>query len=767
MDMAARLVARFRGIAVERLERLNNAFVELQQQHTTETEQLVKREVHTLKGEARMTGFRQVSDVAHHLEELLRQPGYARDQRADLIFRGFDLMGVRIDKPPSSDDDPEVDAYAVDVANALAAVKQAPVVQEPSVAWPPVFEPDTPSLEAQATVMAETIAVEDITDEAELPDDAPQPGQPAQRKVSTDEALRVSLSKLDQLTEAAGDLLLAHGRQERGTEQLSALLRRWESIARRSAVSAAGIGAPENADHESLVRVVSELQAGMRDLRELGRQLSGALKVAGDDTFDTGLKLFELEDRVRELRFLPMSSLFARFPRLVRDLAAEQEKSARLEVAGGAVELDKQILDKIAEPLLHLVANAVDHGLELPAEREAAGKNAAGSIRLSARQTGSLVEITVRDDGRGVDPDKVRAALVRKGLFSAEDAAALSKEAVLDQLFSPGFSTRDRVTDVSGRGVGASVVKETIESLGGTVTIESWRGRGTRFRLQVPTSVVLSRVLVVEQNDARYALPSDLVGEVAMVEPASLEFSGSTPRFRDSAGLSTPVADLARVLGAAARPTKGRISVLVLEHLGRRVGLKVDRFVGQFQVIQRPVDPFVAGVRLFTGTIALGTGELALLLNAGEILRRMELAAPWQASAAEEEQEGDGIATVLVVDDSEFTRDLVVGVVRDMGFHVVEAVNGRQGVTRFLEHRPALVLSDLDMPVLTGFGMIEELRCLREGVDVPIIVFSTRGSAEDKERCTRLGADAYLVKTEFTEERLQNMIHRFIDAPEG
>jgi len=741
-DMRSRITARFRTITTERMERMNNIFIAVQDNPAdAASAKVLKREIHTLKGEARMTGFRVLGDVVHLIEELIKELGETALQakRVDLVFSGFDLLGDLVDKEPAiSDEDAGIGGWVTSAQEALELI-EAP---EPQPAPKP--EPSTPIPEPESVE----------SPKSRKPDDYQQA------------SLRVALHKLDEVTQLAGDLALSRQRGQQSGTELHALQNQWNKALRAAQATLVRLGPPDAARPGLLVAAVHDLAAHLDQQRKLNARMSLVAKRADDDDFDLGLKLLELDDRMRELRFLPLSSLFARFPRAARDVANEQNKSVKLDIRGGAVEMDKQVIDRIAEPLLHLVRNCVDHGIESIEERSAVGKPEGATIVLQARTLGSAVEITIRDDGRGMDPDKIRAAIVRRGELSERRARELSDAQVLDRVFESGFSTREKVTQLSGRGVGLAVVKDTVEQLGGHARVRSVVGQSTTFELRVPTSVVLATVLLVRLAGRYYALAADVVVHTLYLRLDEVEENGNSRMFRHN-GLTLPIAHLGGLLGVSALDDVGEsLAVVIVEHRGKQLGIRVDAFAGQHQAIQRPLDPFISGLQLYHGTIGTSDGDLALLLNVAEVVRRAQKGgqdAPIRAPEADTQTS----IKVLVVDDSEFTRDLVVNVFRDMNFDVVEAVNGRQGLDRYRDHKPDLVLTDLDMPVMDGFGLVREIRARPDGGAVPIIVFSTRGSADDKERAAALGADAYLVKTEFREESLLTMVRQFLDLSQS
>lgn len=746
------LVDKFRIITAERLEKLNRGVLQIEQGNAdAAVNEEVMREIHTLKGEAKLVGFAATNVVAHRIEALLirsRDQGFTMTQAlSDAIFAGLDLAGVLVTEPPE---------LAVDTAFVAEFVRRADAVLGGEV--PAVAEP------TRATQLVEAAAAQAraALDPRKRQADDRRNAADSFMRLRAESTIRVDIRKLNALTELAGDLALGQARTERALREIEELSMHWKAQIQQLSIHLLRIGRPSDAKLADLARMAEELTQGASGRAELYEQAHAVLARAQEDGFEHRMRVDELENRLRDLRLLPISSLFEPYPRAVRDLAREQGKQVRVDIQGTDVELDKHVLDEINEPLLHLVRNSVDHGIEVPEERVKAGKPETGTLRLVARQRGAMVEIDVGDDGCGIDPALVRDAAMAKGVVDAETAARMSDDDILALIFRAGFSTRDEVTDVSGRGVGLDVVKQRLEALGGTVRMQTERGRGTRFLLSVPISVILTRVLVMEVGGVRYAVPAEAVHRVTQVDSTDIEAAGSGHAFLLD-GERVALADLAILLGAAgAADMRGtRRSVVVLQLEGQRLGVIVDGLVGERQVVQRGLNKFLEGLRLFGGSAVLEYGDIALMLNVAEVLQAAGEAVSWRLRGSAT-VETAAERTILVADDSEMTRDLIVGILRSHGLKVVEAVNGQEAIDRANEAPPDLLLTDLEMPVLDGFGVLREVRQSAALRDLPVIVFTTRGSAADKRQAAELGANAYLVKTEFREEDLLQAVERFL-----
>ncbi len=462
-----------------------------------------------------------------------------------------------------------------------------------------------------------------------------------------------------------------------------------------------------------------------------------------------------LEHRLRRLRMVPIRDLFARYVRTVRDLAQSQGKEVRTVLRDQGSRIDRQSLERLYEPLLHLVRNSVDHGIEDPKARVIAGKPPSGTIYLGAEHMGSFLRITVEDDGAGVDPERVRSAIVDQGMVEPAVAAAMGTEELLGTLFVAGFTTRSTTSELSGRGYGLDIVKWEIERLGGSVGISSALGRGTRIELRTPFSASATRVVRFRIRDSGFALPVSAVGSVLELagRSTSEELGRKLVRIDDE-WVPMVAAERAVFGGSVSEPSHG---FLILVHYSEiRVALVVSEPPAHAEVVIKPLGDVLDSVRLVTGAGILERDEIALILNPGELVSR----AYGTRVALAEPTTTKGPQRVLLVEDSAITRRMVAQILRSFGYQVLEAGNGLQGLDVALNTPIDLLLTDLDMPEMDGITMIKKVRAETRLEALPIVVLSTRGSEEDKRLASAAGADAYLTKNSFSEARLREILER-------
>jgi two-component system chemotaxis sensor kinase CheA len=479
----------------------------------------------------------------------------------------------------------------------------------------------------------------------------------------------------------------------------------------------------------------------------------------------------DIEDEVRRTRMLSVSSAFDPMHRLVRDLARDLGKDVVLEVEGGDTEVDRSVLEQIRSPLTHLIRNAVDHGIEDPQVREAAGKPRRATIRLAATQRGGSLMLAIADDGSGLDVEAIRHAATRRGLVTQDQLRIMSERDILRLIFRPSFSTTGTVTDISGRGVGLDVVRETVERLNGMVDVASESGAGTTFTLSLPLSVATTQALLVQVSGMTYALP---IGAVSRIVSAARDEIGRAQGremivLEDGPVVLVRLEDVLQLTSDDDHLTARR-PVIVIGSDERRLGIAVDALIGTQDVVVKPLPRPLERVRHVAGATVLASGDVVVVLNTSDLVRsavrtavRVEriLERPGTgATAAVGHPSGNG--SVMVVDDSIVTRMLEKSILEAAGYTVHVAADGVEAI-RALQMTPVdLVVSDVNMPNMDGLVLTQQIRADTQLRHVPIILVTSLDSPDDQVRGMEAGADAYIVKSSFSQEGLLETVGRLI-----
>src|SRR6266508_583188 len=719
-EIRQKLLPRFRETTADRVEKISAALLEIERGAATpEVSEELARELHTLKGEARMMGFVGISSVVHAAEDLLKAlPADKPGDRLDALLKACDAIVPMLETPSDGGD---------------AAAKLAGALRDLIAGAPPAAgQPAAPPGE-KVTVTGEQEAVRPEPAKAEL----------GAKPVSS---IRVDVDRLDEIATLAGDVLVEGARSMRRSRDLNALFGRWARLSDR----------------------VVALAERLRDLRatKLLEQVEGDVHLLRSDTFRFARAQTEaassaqaqyglLAERIGNARLIPLSGVLGGFPRAARDMAREQGKEVECIVRGAETGVDKAILLSLNDPLVHLVRNSVDHGIEEPEERAAAGKPRIGKIVLSARTDGDLLAITVEDDGGGINPQKVRAAALKKGIIGEQQAASLSARAALDLIFTPGFSTRDHAGETSGRGVGLDVVRKRVTGLGGSVAVESEPGKGACFTLRMPQSLSLMKVLLVRIDDDVYGLPAVDVDSVGRLEPKEItEVAGiRAVRYR---GRLMPVVALGPLLSLNGGPRVQRPLVAHVVHGSEGAAVVVDGLFGEREVAVKAPGAFLKGMRFVTGAAALEDGRVALLLSTSDIVvAARRLAAPAMSRGRERKR-----LRILLVDNSAIAREAAAALLRSLGHEVDQAVDGEDGWQKLQSGAYTLLVTDVQMPVLDGIDLTRRVKATPRFVKLPIVILSSLSAPEERRRGVDAGADAYLVKGELEADSFAATLER-------
>ncbi len=486
--------------------------------------------------------------------------------------------------------------------------------------------------------------------------------------------------------------------------------------------------------------------------RRLEHMLDGAPRrpdEAIEQEVDRGERLLdELQETVLELRMVPLSSITSPLPRAVRDLAAAEGKQVDLEITGAETQLDRVLLDGMAEAINHLLRNAVAHGIELPDVREHAGKPRRGALKLHAEPRGGQVAIEVRDDGGGVAADAL-AEGARRG-------------SLVDVLAEAGFSTAEGVSEIAGRGVGLDAVKRQVESVGGSLAIDTEPGRGTSTTLLLPVTLALLRVLVVKRGGQRFGLPLASVTEVVAVEQVMMLGGRPSILVREE---SLPLSDLAPVIGMVAPDLPEISRALVVDATNGRLAVACEEAIVEQEVVVKPLGRSLAGASGYLGAAILGDGAVVLVLDPAYLVRQAPRASAAIRVGAAAALRARQAPKVLVVDDQFTVRELQRSILRTAGYRVEVACDGREaldalGATGDFD----IVVTDLQMPEMDGLALLGAIRADPDRSSLPVIVVTSRGSDEDRKRGAQAGADAYIVKDEFDQQALLEAVKRLVGA---
>ncbi|MDD5208627.1 MAG: hybrid sensor histidine kinase/response regulator [Elusimicrobiales bacterium] len=666
------------------------------------------RAAHNLKGSGATFGLDAVSGLAHQMETVIaavRDGKFKMTSRAaNALLKAADVLKklfaeVRAGKPPG-------------------ALPPA-VLRDLETAFQPEYAPEAPKIAAAA---------------------AASPPR---------ETIRVNLGKLDRLANLADELTISRNTRNTAVKEIESLaedsknaLRRWRML-RDSLRSSGSLGGGLLEKYDAAGAGLAALKDGLDDIwNRFSSTTLHSESVAG-----------AIQEDVMRIRMVPVATLFDTAPRLIRDLTSDREKSVTLRISGSDTEVDRRVLEMMSDPLLHLLRNAVDHGIEPSSDRLKAGKPPAGTIELFAGHRGSHVVVEVRDDGGGLDPARLAAKAVEKKLISPEEAAHLTPERAYSFIFHPGFSTREQVTSISGRGVGMDVVKSNIDALKGRIEIESSVGRGTTFRLYLPLSISVIQAVLVDAAGRNFCFQAgDVSAIVGVGEEDIRSEDGKACIFHRGATL--PLVRLSDLLALKGGPRReGRFTVLVVSGGAGAMGLAVDRAIREETVVLKDIKPPFRRAPFVAGGTILADGKLSVILDtAGLVAAAVDSGPAW---AGEQRQAKPAAKRrVLVVDDSLTTRQLLRSLLEGAGYITELASDGAEAWELLGRKNFDIVVSDVSMPGLDGYELTSRIKSDPRFSGLPVVLVTSLEKEEERLRGLRAGADAYIVKGAFDQNGL-------------
>ncbi len=733
----------FKTESGEHLQNLETGLLRLEKEPADKAAlETVFREAHSLKGSARMLGVRDVERIAHRLEDML---GAARKgdealsaEYLDRIYKGLDAVKKLVDEAVTGA------SASVDVGamlDLLAGGGKAEV--EKAKEMPPSV--------AAAQAEAKPQSGEEMRGE-------PAAEPHGEYRIDT---IRVETKKLDELMTQSGELTVMRTRMARILSQVEELAVLGEATVKHiSGEYGAGLNGGKNKN--------ASLPGGER-MKNLVARLNTLKDAVYEDNSRFEFISGALDGGIRDIRLLPFHTLFNLFPRMVRDMSRERSKEVELEIIGGETKADKRIIEEMKDPIMHMIRNSIDHGIELPDEREKAGKPRAGNIRLSARRTDTNVIIEVADDGRGLNIESIKKTAVKRKMFGEKELEALSPAEVQNLVFASGFSTSSFVTDISGRGIGLDVVRSNVERLKGSVQVESPPAGGCLMRVKLPVTLATARVLLVAAKGNSYAVPIELVDTTRRVFRKDIfSMEGRDTIVVDKQTI--PVAKLADILGLPAEEEKvhhGRESgqaptpCILLSAPGERFGILVDDLLDEQEVVLKPNSAVLKRVRNVAGTTILGNGEICTVLNPDDMLktlRKRGVAVRLEAEVKAEERK----LSVLLVEDSITTRTQEKRILESGGYEVVTAVNGVEALGKLAMRLFDAVITDIMMPEMDGLTLTARIRQDKKYKELPVILVTTLASDEDKRRGLEAGANAYIPKPSFDQKILLETLARLV-----
>ena len=581
----------------------------------------------------------------------------------------------------------------------------------------------------------------------------------AQRR-SSGRFLRVDAERLEELSNQVIEL----STQQTGNEDIQArfsdlssdfrtLQREWLYLSKSL----------EEMDREQKEQAIRKLNVNFDAHARKHRRMSEDINFS---KIRNNIRIRDLRDQVLSLMLRPLDNIFSTFPRSVRDVSIRLNKRVRLLIGGKTLEMDQGVTESLVEPLVHLLNNAVAHGIESPEERLALGKPEEGQVSIIAKQNGSEIRIEIIDDGQGLDTEKIKQAAVDKGVTTQVEADAMDSAEILEMIFRPGFTTRETVDDTAGRGIGMNVVQDTVRRLTGAIRIQSEVGKGTRFILSLPVSIAVQHALMFRMGNMNFGMLTHMVEQAIPYNTEEIEKEHDGKEFITYENYHVPIVDMRHILTQVDRhelTKKGNI--IIAEHIEGYVGIVVDEILDDTEIVVRDLDPYIKryNPQGLMGNTILSDGSVVMLLEPYGI-KEMGRTAPDQSLELHVEEEEKLKFNVLLVDDSLIARQVEKNIFESIGFNVDTAIDGLDGLEKLQAKEYDMVVTDLEMPRLDGFGLVMRIRNQSRYENLPLMIISTRESTEDRMRALEAGADTYMVKQQLKGDEILRTVKALVGS---
>jgi two-component system chemotaxis sensor kinase CheA len=785
------LIAIFKAETEEHLTKLDNGLVELEKRpDNIELLSSLNREVHTLKGAARVFGFFEIQDIAHRIEDIFEEIVGKRavfsSSIAERIFKGLDAIRIILNKIVQ---EKEIDIDASGICRMLEECLSATKGIKTKRRKEREYKRQKEVLEAQEKngqgkgqeigkaqngggrtqngIRKTQNGVRKTQNGSEKTKDQIVERMsevvPPHLMAPMEEYIRVPLSRIDKLLYLVGEVVANRMK----ASVMVAQAKRLSKLSKEVQKSIFSLNETIKKDFPNpngeMTKWLSQCDAQVQKLREHTLKFYDDVTTEGyhlDPVID------ELQAKMKEIKMLPISTILEGFPRMVRDISSQQGKEVQLVISGEETELDKKVLEGIKTSLIHILRNCIDHGIEEPDVRVVLGKQRHGTIKISAVHEADNVVITIEDDGRGIDLDQIKQIALKKRLVSSHDLEEMTEKEILNIVFMDGYSTSPVVTDVSGRGMGLDIVKRDITNLKGQVVLETQKDKTTKFILVLPLTIAVIQALLVKVQNMLFALPMLSITEsvkMSINDVSTVEGRMAIP-FREHIVPLTRLNEVLELppLKEEEGKAKNEMSVLIATYLDRRIGFIVDEIVGEEEVFIKSLGKHLGKVKNVSGAIIMASGEVVVVLDIVDLMANSAFSLPSNIRKLHAPRMKHKEKRILVVEDAFSTRELEKSILETHGYLVDTAIDGLDALDRMTNIKYDLIVSDVEMPRMDGFELCRTLKRREEYKDIPFVMVTALQKEEDKRKGMEVGAAAYIVKSAFEQMNLLETIERLV-----
>ena len=748
-EFQKKILATFKLEAEENINAVSSLLIDLEKAPVfTGNEALFERfyrAAHSLKGAARAVGLSDIESLCHAWEDVLsavknEEIGISKNT-IDVFFATIDLL-EEILKGTDEEENPELADVVSNHIELLTLVEVGETVEIPKRKPKPIVKKSS-----SANQIVEKKAEQQLPKKQKA-----KSTKPAEVTKTANETIRIPVSKLDGFLTQVEELLPLKLSANKQADDLQKIIHSFTSWKKQLSF--------ENKNP------VDKLNDTKSYIKETEKQLNDLFELARQEAYQANQKIETLLGDVKALLTVPFSVLMDGFPKMVRDITNDLEKEVEFTVEGDSIEIDRRILEEMRNPLTHLLRNSVDYGVEEPNVREQNGKNRKGKVSIKIEQTGSnKVSIWVRDDGPGLNFEKLKKLYIEAELKKGNQISGkISEEELAAHIFKSGVSTSEIISDISGRGLGMAIVQETVERLGGTIKVSSLKNKGTTFLIHLPLSIVTFRGVIFECAGQVLIAPTFKVKQIVQLKTENVKSIKNQPSITVNNEI-IPLYDLAQTLeiGESKVERDKKLIVIIFDVKGKRVGFMVKKVLGEQEVLVKNFNKQLSRVRNILGATVLGANKVVPVLNVADLYLSVEKSrSTAQKISANEENDESQPKSILIVEDSITSRTLLKNIVETAGYKANVAVDGIDGFTKLKTGTYDLVISDVEMPRMDGFELTQKIKADKNFSKTPVILVTSLAKPEHREKGVEAGANAYIVKSNFDQGTLLEVVERFI-----
>lgn len=752
-----KLLSIFHQEASEHLQKMVSTLIELEKTEPKEERkkkiEIIYRSLHTLKGASASVEINAIEFLCQSLENLLaqflKQPSFHATTLFNLIHKTIDRL-VEIKKASESGQTglqqpedfqliQEIEAFSFENSPSLPVSSSEFPIPTPVVSLTPISTTNQTNSSSQITG-----------------------ANPSPQNL----VVKIPAERLAQLLRQAEETMSIQWSEAQKVEDLQSFHRQllsWEKEWSKIVPSFHKLQKLEGIANKDLQKLLIFLEWNLTHFQALESSFKTLLSSSFQSLLSTKRMVNQLLESTKEMLMLPCSEIFEGIPKVIRDLALKQNKKIRLVLHGGDIEIDKRVLDELRDPILHLVRNSIDHSLEGPAERLKYQKSEEGQISITITpQENQKIKITFADDGAGISIEKLKASVLKNGFLTEKDLEKMSTQQVQELIFLSGISTSSHITSVSGRGLGLTIVRDHVEKLGGTISVESLPYQGTTFHLLLPLTLSMFRGVLVRVCHQIFVVPTMYVQRV-FKQPLSELKTVENQKMIEFQGQAIPLIWLQEVLELTPVPKikQNAVMVMMIKMASTTIAFVVDEILQEQEILTKSLGKQLVRVRNISGGTILGSGEIAFILNMADLVQSCLQKNTQRISLASDPPE-DAMKTILVVEDSITARMLVKNVLELAGYGVEIAVDGTEALQKIETQKVDLVLTDIEMPRMNGLNLCHKIRTDTRFLHLPVVLLSALESEEDRKRGFEVGADAYLVKSNFEQNTLLETVRRLL-----